>query len=703
MNAAAAMPWPPLREELRLHEGPADRAGHPTWTLHDPVRHRFLRIDWTTFEILRRWWLGDAQLIAEAVNQHSALQVDADDVGEVLALALREELAQAPAPPRATVTGQQGLRGAARWLLHHYLFFRIPLLRPDRGLQQLLPLLRGLGSGVFTAATVLALVGGLFGMLQHAEALRAQWLDLLSWQGLLLYGATLIAVKLAHELGHALVAKHHGCRVPTMGVAFMVMWPMAYTDTTEAWKLSSARARMQIAAAGVRTELAIAAWASLAWGLLPEGPARTAAFVLSTTSWLSTVFVNLSPFMRFDGYFLLCDALELPNLHERSFALTRHALRAALLGWQAPPPEHFEPPLRRALIAFGLVTWAWRLGLYLGIALTVYAFGFKLLGLFLMAVELAWFISMPVLRELAVWRKGWQEWHGRPRAWLSALWLALLGAALCLPWQRAVTGAALLQPAQHLALQLPAPALLTALHVQPGQAVQAGQVLLRASTPGLERQAAGVRATLHRLETEVAAASLGGEQQGRWASLQSELRMARDEAAAIETELARYAPRAPFDGVVVDMLPGLAAGQMSPPARQNLLQLAGAARWLAVAYVDEETARALQAGQTAALGVDAEPLRRWPARVASVAPQPSVPLPEAVLVQAHGGLIDARETAAGWVPLRAQYRVELELDAAPPLALRAWRGHVRLQGAEQSLAGQAWRALRAVWLREAGF
>lgn len=566
----------------------------------------------------------------------------------------------------------------------------------------MLPALRGLGSRTFSIATGLALVAGLIGLVQHSEAVKAQWLDLLSWRGLLIYGITLSLVKLAHELGHALVAKHQGCRVPTMGLAFMVLWPMAYTDTTEAWKLPNRRARMQIAAAGVRTELSIAAWATLAYSLLPEGPLRTAAFVLGTTSWVSTVLVNLSPFMRFDGYFLLCDALELPNLHERSFALTRHAMRAALLGWRAEPPEHFAPPLHRALVAFGLVTWLWRLGLYLGIALTVYAFGFKLLGVFLLLVELGWFISLPVWRELSLWHKGWPAWRGERRARHSALVLASLLGLACLPWRPVVTGAALVQPAQRLAVQLPAPALLQTLDVQPGQAVKAGQLLLSASTPALERQAKAVQAAVQRLEQEVAGAAIGGEQQARWASLGSELRMAREQAAAIQVELARYAPRAPFDAVVVDLLPGLAAGQMSPPARQPLLQLAAASHWIAEAYVDERTARALVPGQRAELGLDAQPLQRWPAHVVSVAPQPSAVLSQALLVQSHGGPIDARETPAGWVPLQAQYRIELELDQPLALAPRAWRGHVVVGGMPESWLGRAWRSVRNTWQRESG-
>ncbi|MCL4183103.1 MAG: secretion protein HylD [Burkholderiaceae bacterium] len=696
--------WPALREELRLHHGPADAAGQPTWTVQDPVRHRFLRIDWTTHEILRHWWLGNPALIAQQVNSRSTLAVDADDVLEVLRLALREELVHAPQPPAAAKRPEtRDARDALRWLLHHYLFFRVPLWRPDRLLERLLPWTAWLGSSGFTRLTLVVLVAGLLGLTQQSEALGAQWLDLLSWRGIALYAGTLVLVKLAHELGHALVARHAGCRVPTMGIALMVLWPMAYTDTTEAWRLSDARARARIAAAGVRTELTLAAWATLAWCWLPDGALRTAMFVLATMTWIGTVLINLSPFMRFDGYFLLCDALDQPNLHERSFALARCWLRRTLLGWNVEPPETLSPRAHRAMLLFAFATWAYRLALYLGIAWMVYQLGFKALGLLLAAVELGWFVFGPVARELRTWHAGRAHWFGARRARWSVALLAALGAAGALPWQHTVSAAALLQPAQHLALRLPAAVTIDAVPVVVGQHVRAGQPLLRTSAPVLQQQRDTARARVAQLERELAAAALGIEQQAQWGSLQAALATAREQAEAAREETARFQPLAPFDGVVVGIHPDLRADAVSPPPSEVLLHLAVAEQWRAVAYGDEATARVRRTADRALLGVDAAPLQRWPARVASVAPHPSARLAEPILAQAHGGLVDARQADTGWLPVQAIYRVELELEESPALSGRTWRGHAVFAGEALSTWQRLWRATAAVWVREAGF
>jgi putative peptide zinc metalloprotease protein len=236
---------------------------------------------------------------------------------------------------------------------------------------------------------------------------------------LLNYAITLVGVKLLHEFGHGLVAKRHGCRVPTMGLAFMVLWPMPYTDTNEAWKLADHWQRLQIAAAGVATELIVAVWATLAWGLLPDGDLRSAAFLLATTTWVSTLLVNCSPFMRFDGYFVLSDFLEMPNLHARAFALARWRLREALFSLGAEPPEPFTPWRARALQLFAYAVWVYRLVLFLGIAALVYSFFIKLVGILLFAVEILWFVLMPIAAELKVWRQLWPRIKRHRRTWLS--------------------------------------------------------------------------------------------------------------------------------------------------------------------------------------------------------------------------------------------------------------------------------------------
>ena len=125
--------------------------------------------------------------------------------------------------------------------------------------------------------------------------------------GLFYFLIALVFTKILHELGHGVAAKYYGCRVPTMGVAFLVMFPVLYTDTTDSWRLSSYQKRIRIGAAGLLTELSIACIALFLWPFLPDGAMKNAVFMLAAVTWVTSLLVNLNPFMRFDGYYLLSD------------------------------------------------------------------------------------------------------------------------------------------------------------------------------------------------------------------------------------------------------------------------------------------------------------------------------------------------------------------------------------------------------------
>ena len=467
---------PPLRQDLALHTGPRLRNGQPSWTLHDPAKHQYHQPDWLSFEVLaHRPQDGEhgPEAIAAAIAAETTLQPEVHDVLMVLDFLQRNELVHRPGAPSAAQR-----HGAFKWLLHNDLFFRIPLLRPDALLGALLPLLGLVFSRAFLGLTALAGIAGLALVARQWESFQATLVDLLTPAGLASYALTLVGVKTLHELDHALVARRHGRRVPTMGLAFMVLWPVPDTDTNDAWRLADRWARLQIAAAGVATELLVAVWVTLAWAILPDGGTRQAAFLLATTTWVSTLLVNCSPFMRFDGYFVLSDWLEMPNLHQRSFALARWQLREWLFNLRAEPPEHVAPARRRDLVLFAFFVWAYRLTLFLGIALLVYGFFIKRVGIFLFAVEIIWFVLMPIAAEVKTWGRLWPVIRLRPRSGLSLVLLAAGLAALACPLPDRLGASGLLHTGTAQVVYAPAAGRIARLAVADGATVRAGTPLL---------------------------------------------------------------------------------------------------------------------------------------------------------------------------------------------------------------------------------
>lgn len=695
---------PTLRQELAISAGPRLADGQPSWTLHDPVRNLFFQLDWPSFEMLSRWELRDPQAVLDEVNRDTTLQLESDTLERLVAF-LREQLLLQPgagsAPALAAQRDKQ--RGNWRqWLLHNYLFFRIPLLRPDAWLNWLQPRLAFLFSPTFRRLTLAVGVLGLASVYREWDRFSATLMDTLSWNGALLYGVAIVFAKTCHEMGHALTAKRYGCRVPTMGLAFLVMWPVAYTDTNEVWKLAHRGQRLAVASAGIVTELSIAAWATLAWAWLPQGGLKQIAFLLSTTTWIATLAINASPFMRFDAYYMLSDWLGLPNLHSRSFALARWDLRERLFALGEPAPEAFPRRLHTGLILFAWAVWIYRLVLFLCIAALVYHFFIKAVGIVLFAVEMVWFVALPVWRELQAWRARRTTLRRSPRARRSALLATLLGLALFLPWPDRVRTSGLLQPQTRQALYAPPNAVLDSLPVPNGHAVKTGQPLLQLGSAELNLRASEAGSRHDLLAWQSASSGLDTASRKDWLVLNDQLAFAHAEQAAVSSDLQRYRPTALHAGVMVDVDPDLRPKEWLKN-QEYLGSLVAAGQWQVVTYVDEEAVRRIARGDRALFISDglAGPALRL--TVASIDRDATRTLSEPELASLFGGDVLVREKSGTLFPEHAVYRVVLNTDEALAATSPSWRGHVSIAGQWEVPVMRFLRYAASVAWREAGF
>lgn len=701
------MALPLLREEIDLHEGPRLRDGQPTWTLHDPARNQFFRIDWQTFCILGRWHLDDPRRICAEIAAETPLRPDADDVQHVADfLALNQLLQPRSADSAQLLAARLKQQQGAWWLrlLHNYLFFRVPLVDPDGFLGRWSARVAPLYSRAFLQLSMVALVLGLLLVYRQWNQFSATLVDTISWQGLAAYGIALVAVKLLHELGHAFTAKRFGCRVPAMGIAFMVLWPVAYTDTNEVWKLPRNRERLAVASAGVATETLIAIWATLAWALLPDGLPRSIAFVLATLSWFTTLAINASPFMRFDGYFVLSDWLDMPNLHARSFALARWHLREKLFGIGAPPPEYFGPRKQAALVAFAWATWIYRLVVFIGIAALVYHFFIKLAGILLFVVEVVWFIARPILSELKAWRELWPVIRTRARARRSILIAALLAGLVFVPWPTRLSASGHLKPQESFTVYAPAGAQVVELPFREGAQVPQGATLLKLASPDLGLRWQRSETRLVQLREQAANATLGDTAlQQNVQVLQQELAAAEAERASVQADAARYTPAAPFAGRVHEVDPELKAGDWVR-RQEPLLTLVKPGAWMVETYLDEDAIRRVAPGDTARFYADGMAGPALPLRVATVDKDAARVLPQGMLAVKNGGSVLTRDKDGQLVPERAVYRVTLQADTDPgALAGHDWRGKVVIHGRWEAPSLHYLRAALALLWREAGF
>ncbi|MBP2306293.1 secretion protein HylD [Azospirillum melinis] len=697
---------PPLREELTLHPGLPTREGAPTWALHDPVRNAFFSLDWLSFEVLCRWDLGDPDAIVAAIDAETTIVAERDDVKDVLRFLVDNELICNPTEQGTRWYREQATKretSLATWILHHYLFFRLPLCRPDRWLRSMLPLVEPLFSRGFLWLTLAALIGGIMEISRQWETFVTTLVDTFSPQGLAGFLIALVFAKLLHELGHAFTAKRYGCRVPTMGVAFLVLFPVAYTDVTEVWRLNNRGQRLAVGAAGIRTELLLAAWATALWTVVPDGLIRSGLFMLATTTWITTVLVNASPFMRFDGYFLLMDWLGVSNLHQRSFALARWRLREVLFGLGDEPPEALPRRLRHGLILFAAVTGIYRLVVFSGIAVLVYSMAPKPIGPLLGAIELWWFILQPVWKEFAVWGRNAARILAARRVVVLIAAFAVLITAGVVPWDRRIHSQGLLRPTNYYSVYAPDGARIVKMPIVGGNVVGKDDVLFELEAPDLayRQRLKTVQAMTASWQTN--AAGVNADLRGQLPLIQATRARLEAELAGMISEKSRYQIKAPSAGVFLLSDPGIQP-DVWIKKKEAIASIADLSSWQVITYLPEGEITRLSVGDLAVFYPEQSGIDRVSLKVDFIDQDAARVLPEGILASTSGGKTLVRETAGGLVPETALYRVVLSLaepKQSPQPMLQ--RGDVVVFGDSKPLADDFLKSAIGLFVREAGF
>jgi len=697
---------PLLREDLDLYHGPRNQDGSPTWTLHDPARNLFFRIGWLEFEILSRWDTRSADKLVQRVNRETTLNVDESHIENLAQFLVTSQLVESrgsDAIRRLCLQAASAKKHILSWLLHNYLFFRIPLVRPQGFLVHTYRYVRFFYTRLFAYVVIACLILGLFLVSRQWEDFQHSFSYLFSLQGLILFAGAIFCTKVIHELGHAYTAVRYGVKVPSMGLAFLVLWPVLYTDTSEAWKLSSRRQRLAIAIAGMTAELVLAVFATLIWSFLPDGEPRSAVFIVATTTWVITLLINLNPMMRFDGYYLLSDLLEIQNLQDRSFALGKWKLRYWLFGLDEPCPEILPVRTRVLMIVYAYSTWIYRFFLFLGIALLVYHLFFKMAGIVLLFAELGWFIARPVYREVKEWLGRREQMTWNRHSVVTAALLAIFIALLVFPWSVNLYLPAVMQARAHADLHAPFPGAIKEVLVADGDRVEQDQILFTLASPEIT----------HRIEQSELRVSILRQQLSRRigqtsfledsAVLHERLAKALTEYQGYRSQQEQLDIRAPIAGRVVDLESDLETGRWIND-KLLLARVIQQGDSLVEAYIDEDGLGRVQPGASGRFYPENPDLEPVPVQITHIDPVNTRELNKPYLASVYGGAIGVQPGAKGELfTADSLYRMRLEPQAQGITARQSTRGTVRLTADARSFLSRFWQKTGAVLIRESGF
>lgn len=694
---------PKLRQNLSLLTAPPDEDGEPRWQIFDPLSNKFYYISRTAFYIFREWRYAshDDELLSRLAQK--GIDVEEKEFDYFLRFLESNHFLEARTEKdlmRLRTEVSQHKKHFLSWLLHNYLFIKIPLFRPDLFLNRFYPLAKYLFKWRVDRIALVLGVLGLVMVLRQWETFTHTFQDLFNLSAIVYYILALVLVKTAHELGHALVAKRYGCRVSSMGVAFLLMTPILYTDTTDAWRLRSRFQRLSIVTAGVKVEIYIACVATFLWGVVPDGGLRGVLFFVATTSWISSLLINISPFMRFDGYYALSDFLGMENLQPRSFLVGKWFLRERLFGFGFLPPEPLNRKKCALMVSYAWCTWIYRFFLFLGIAALVYYFAFKVLGIILFLVEIIWFVLLPIVKEIKVWISLRKNMSFNRATTMTVLFCVLGLLVLVVPWKTHISVPAVVTFERHQTLYPSEAGRVVAWQVVPNEKVKQGQLLILLESSDVEQQIVLTQSRLNALQISWQRAGSGAGILDAFSSLQVQIAREQSRLQSLLEQRERLAIKAPYDGYIGEWLP-LSVGDYVNE-RSALATLYDDESLIVKAYIDGRFIPSLKHNEAASfIGNDGHSLAAS-LLIDKVIPIAVKRLQYPGLASTHGGAIATQKLNDELVPETATYEVHLVLQGSTQLNRQQF-GRVSLAIEPTSFLVDGLRYLYGVFIRESGF
>lgn len=444
--------------------------------------------------------------------------------------------------------------------LMSFLAIKIPLLDPDAALERCAPLIRAVFGPLGLAAYLVLLGFALKAVLDNAPRLLDQSAGILAPDNLLLLYLGMVIAKVVHEFGHAAACKRFGGEVHRMGVMLLIFAPLPYMDATASWGFRSRAQRLFVGASGVVSELAVAAIATLVWAHTAPGVTHALAYNIMFVASVSTLLFNLNPLLRFDGYHILVDALDIPNLFQRSREQLKYLGQRFLLGIGDIRPAAHSRAEMLWLPVYGVAS----LGYWLLLMVSIVVFiGNQYLDV---GMALAWLlfftaVVVPSAKFIHFLLFDARLGHRRPRVLAVVTAYVVSGAALValVPLPDRVRVPGVVQAEALRQVHAERGGFVVASYVESGARVRAGQAVLQLHDPSLGFELEAVRGQLLQMrDQERRALSLAPAD---LVALRKQIATTEEQYRALGAQQAALRITAPIDGVWSAPLPPVAPGQ----------------------------------------------------------------------------------------------------------------------------------------------
>ncbi|WP_436715693.1 hypothetical protein U8335_25780 [Roseiconus lacunae] len=724
------------RQELPKYRGDLEvyshrRGGKTVWVMKDPVTLRYYQFSSEEFFVIRHL---DGSHTREQIRKRFQEQFVSQRISESEITAFINRLdrnglmmAKRSRQGDQFLQNARSLRSRKRFAaVTNPLAIRIPGFNPSRLIEFLYANMRSLLSPiVIVSATVLIVVMGMSLVFKHQTA-RERLPDLnafLSPQNMVVLAIVMAAVKVLHELAHAITCRHFGGQCHEMGVMLLLFTPCLYCDVTDSWTLRQRRHRILISAAGIFVELCLASLATLLWWIAEPGLLSTILLNVMVVCSVGTFMINANPLLRYDGYFIVSDLFDAPNLWQRSQQELSNTFRRCLIGTRSCDREP-TPNLQRAtLLVYGLASWLYRGFVIVTIILLIQR---SLIpkGLDIVAWLLIGLVFVGIARQPIASMARWLHHPSCKNELLSmrlsvrvAMAVTLLGVMCLLPIPCRLHSVAVLEGARTRQVFVSVPG--TLIQRTPiGEFVQAGTTIATLENLGLERELESLRSRVHgqkqRLSTLHAIRGRNEIVAQQIPTATESLQDLTEQLARLERDQQALTLKAPIDGYVipaaglektVDHDFQLVSWQGRPTDEANLgaylsrqtvfCAIGDPTQATAIAYVDQSEIGLVSTGQSVTLVFESGRGQIKSGIVSAVGQVDIDRVPAELVAQQW---LPTREGKGDEVlPLQTLYPVAIKVQSNDSLALIGGRASVKIHVDSQPFLTQLKRLIGKVF------
>lgn len=506
-----------------------------------------------------------------------------------------------------------------------------------------------------------------------------------------LYALQMFVVAI-HEFAHAHACKHYGGRVPAMGFALVYLTPAFYTDTTEGWVTGSRYQRLVIALAGIWSELIVCSIATpIWWGTPPDTLLHDGAYFTMMMTGIMSLVLNWNPLMKLDGYYMLCELVEVRDLKEDSTAYVSAWVKKHL--WRLPVEVPYVPRGRR----FGFVVYALLSGAYSYLVLYIVA---RFAGNFVRNFSPEWGFVPEIAVALLIFRSRirllvnfmkffYLDKKDRVIAWFTPQHSLAVAAAvailLALPLRHeSVSGRFLLEPVQTAVVRAHVAGTVTQVFVEEGQSVQAGAAVATLRNVRLQSNLEHTKAQLLMASERANAASLHYADYGIALKEREQLAAEMQQLSGMDSALQVMSPLT--GTVITPRLQDLLGSYLAEG--DPLLEVADLSSLRGRIYISEYELSKVHPGARGQLQVQGTS-RQWEAQTSSIAARPTE-------MDKH---LAGKADLEGMNPPHF-YVVDLLVPNPDSKLKPGMTGTARIYGKHRSIAGMAWEGISNFWDRK---